>query len=114
MSANDRRSLIANLAFIALLALGLGHDVVALTTLTIGWVWVMLAIYVVAFAPPRKKSVSPLRPAWLFWALDVAVLGILVWYGWFATAGAWIASIVVHDMACRRASASDARDGRPG
>lgn len=114
MSPNDRRSLLANLAFIALLYLGLKHDVVVLTVLAIGWVWLMLALYLVVLASPSKRSIPPLRPVWLFRVLDVTALGILIWHGWVATAAAWIASIVVHDMACRRGPASHATGGRPG
>jgi hypothetical protein len=102
MSPSDRRSLLANLAFIALLILGLRHEVAVLTAVVIGWVWMMLGLYLVLLAPSRTPAISPMRPAWLFNTLDVAVLAILIWYGWFATAGARIASIVGHDMAYRR------------
>lgn len=114
MSRSDRRSLLANLGFIPLLYLGLRHDVAVLTAVVIGWVWVMLGLYLVLLAPSRTPAISPMRPAWLFNSLDVAALAILIWYGWFATAGAWIASIVVHDMACRRGASPRTRDGRSG
>lgn len=100
MSPNDHGSLWANLGFAVLLYLALRLEIGLLTVVAIGFVWVMLGLYLVALGSPRRGSHPPLRPAWFFLTTDVAVLGILIGYGWYATAGAWIASSVVQEMMC--------------
>jgi hypothetical protein len=85
-------------------------DVALLRWVLIGLVWSMLVSYLAVLVTGSEKPHVRHVPVLLEFVVDLAVMALLIYAKWYATAAAFVASAVVLDAIYQRDEKSRRRD----
>lgn len=77
-------------------------DIPLLHWLIAGFIWFMAISYTAVLVVGSEKPHRPWVPRWLEVAVDLVLLALIIYLGWYITGGVYIASIVVLDAIYRR------------